>query len=401
MRYFPSAPNKIGLESDPLAVESLNLKSEKKIKTSLSTYAFRFILIFASYYITGHLGLKIDAENDFATLIWAPSGIALAALYVWGTDYWPAVFLSATLVNVAQHATIFSDVAIGIGNVAEVILGVYILKKYKQFDTSLSKLSDIIAIIIAAIVTSIPDAFIGTAVCWMESVTAAGGVASTWKAWWLGDTMGIMIVAPLIFVLGNQKKPTVTLLKLLEVGFLILAFISINLFAFTNIFKGFEATLFSQPYILFPCVIWAAFRFGQEGTVTAIFIISVFAMAGTALNIGPFAQETIRGNLYLLDGFIIIIAVTGLSLAAAVTERKTAIADLKAIEGQLKDAIRHRDDFLSIASHELKTPITSLSLQLQITERSIDVKKNILPSPQKLAQTLDFKAGDLTLYSKR
>jgi PAS domain S-box-containing protein len=40
-------------------------------------------------------------------------------------------------------------------------------------------------------------------------------------------------------------------------------------------------------------------------------------------------------------------------------------------EEQLKEALRVRDEFLSIASHELRTPLTSLKLQLQMMQRRI------------------------------
>lgn len=38
-------------------------------------------------------------------------------------------------------------------------------------------------------------------------------------------------------------------------------------------------------------------------------------------------------------------------------------------EASLKKALRSRDEFLSICSHELKTPLTSLKMQIQITNR--------------------------------
>lgn len=41
------------------------------------------------------------------------------------------------------------------------------------------------------------------------------------------------------------------------------------------------------------------------------------------------------------------------------------ITDLKNIQTQLEEAIKTRDDFLSVASHELKTPLSSLKLQAQ------------------------------------
>ncbi len=51
---------------------------------------------------------------------------------------------------------------------------------------------------------------------------------------------------------------------------------------------------------------------------------------------------------------------------------------------QLSQALKWRDDFLSIASHELKTPITSLRLQTQMALRSFE--KNHVIDPGKMVK---------------
>ncbi len=58
-----------------------------------------------------------------------------------------------------------------------------------------------------------------------------------------------------------------------------------------------------------------------------------------------------------------ILAGTGMILSASLLERKDAKA-------ALNEALRIRDDFLSIASHELKTPLTALSLQIHMGKRN-------------------------------
>lgn len=55
----------------------------------------------------------------------------------------------------------------------------------------------------------------------------------------------------------------------------------------------------------------------------------------------------------------------------------------------LNKAIAARDEFLSIASHELKTPITSLKMQLQMTKRSLESQKGKLEA-EKIDKALDF-----------
>jgi PAS domain S-box-containing protein len=53
------------------------------------------------------------------------------------------------------------------------------------------------------------------------------------------------------------------------------------------------------------------------------------------------------------------------------------LTEIKQKERKLEEALRARDQFLSIASHELKTPLTSLKLQSQLILRTLATQKRI------------------------
>jgi len=65
------------------------------------------------------------------------------------------------------------------------------------------------------------------------------------------------------------------------------------------------------------------------------------------------------------------------------------ITALKETEAALQEAVRTRDDFLSLASHELRTPLTSLRLQLQLLRRIADTTPAEPLGAAKVATKLD------------
>ena len=58
------------------------------------------LLLAVVYFVTARVGLSLYSVNNFAALIWPPTGIAFAALLLYGRDLWPGVALAAFLVNI-------------------------------------------------------------------------------------------------------------------------------------------------------------------------------------------------------------------------------------------------------------------------------------------------------------
>jgi len=67
-----------------------------------------------------------------------------------------------------------------------------------------------------------------------------------------------------------------------------------------------------------------------------------------------------------------------------VTEQVTARREKERLTSKLQEALHSRDEFMAIASHELKSPITSISLQLQLTKKRIQTELGQASSSEKL-----------------
>ena len=59
----------------------------------------KMAILLGVYLLTAKLGLAIVAESGFAALVWRPTGIAFAALFLNGIRLWPAATREALIVN--------------------------------------------------------------------------------------------------------------------------------------------------------------------------------------------------------------------------------------------------------------------------------------------------------------
>src|ERR1700675_4980850 len=84
----------------------------------------------AVYFIAGKLALKLAFLNASATPVWPCTGIAIAALLLFGYRVWPAIFAGAFFVNLMTAGTILTSVGIATGNTLEALAGSYLVIRF-------------------------------------------------------------------------------------------------------------------------------------------------------------------------------------------------------------------------------------------------------------------------------
>jgi signal transduction histidine kinase len=265
--------------------------------------------------------------------------------------------------------------ALATGNTLEALLGAWALDRV-GFRRSLDRLRDVLALIgFAALASTLVSATMGVASLYLGGLVTVDRVADTWRAWWMGDVIGDLVVAPLLLTWASDRRLSRSPRRVLEAAALGISLLGGALGVFRWAAAD-ERTAFGQVYALFPLLIWAAVRFGQRGAATTTFLISVVAIACTALGHGPFVHPPLSASLLSLQTFMSIVAPTFLILAATIAERRTAIEDLESgrealaeVNRELEQAVHARDSFISVASHELRTPLNALRLQVGLMRR--------------------------------
>ena len=86
--------------------------------------------LFVVYFFTGKLGLSFAFLNASASPVWPPSGIALAAILLFGYRVWPAILFGAFFVNITTTGGLLTCLTIASGNTLEAVVGAYLVKRY-------------------------------------------------------------------------------------------------------------------------------------------------------------------------------------------------------------------------------------------------------------------------------
>jgi signal transduction histidine kinase len=319
-----------------------------------------FVALFVLYVAAGRLGLTLDAVSGFATLVWAPTGISLAALVLFGIGLWPAVALGALVVNVWAGAPALVAGGIAAGNTLEAVFAAYALQRIPGFTPTLERLRDVLGIIAwAALLSTAVSASFGAVSLWLAGLVPPDRFTATWLAWWVGDAVADLVVAPLLLTWFAPRVMLVNRERAVEFIFLALALVVTSSILFASDWLGPTVTTL-QPYLLSPFLIWAALRFYVRGAASAIFLVSGIAVWGTAAGRGPFIGGPLHERLAALQAFMAILALTFLILGAVARERAEAETRLMVAKDAAEAGSRAKGRFLAVVSHELRTPLNGV-----------------------------------------
>jgi len=277
-------------------------------------YALQIAAVAAAYFAAARVGLLAAVAQPVVSSAWPPSGVALAALLLLGLRLWPGVALGAFLLNWMAGVSAAGAAGIALGNTLEAVAAAWLLARVVDFRPALERVRDVIAlVVVAALASTTLSATLGVASLWASGAVAPDALRRLWFVWWSGDALGDVLVAPLVLTWARAARPPS---RGLEAAGLLAALLLLTALLLRN--------PLSYVYAVFPVVVWAALRFGTRGTATTTAIVAALTVGYTLRGLGPFVASTATENLALLQTFLGLTAVTGLVLAAVVTERGVA-----------------------------------------------------------------------------
>jgi signal transduction histidine kinase/ActR/RegA family two-component response regulator len=310
------------------------------------------------YFGAGKFGLAFfGLIHPSASAVWLPTGVAIAALLLFGLRLVPGVFVGAFLVNVTTAGSIPSSLGVAVGNTLEAALAVALVDRFAggrhAFDSAggVWKFAGL-----AALCTTV-SATIGVASLALGGFAPAPDRAEIWFTWWLGDAAGAVLVAPLLTLWWTNRSWTWSRHRAQEGALLFLAIGAVGALTF------FHPALARYP-LAFLCLAplaWAALRFGPREIAAAVALLAVIATLATATARGPFSMSTPNESLLVLQAFLALITLTALPMAALTVDRRALLERERAARAEADVALRTKDEFLAILSHELRNPLAAIS----------------------------------------
>ncbi|HEV2712510.1 MAG TPA: sensor histidine kinase [Gaiellaceae bacterium] len=364
------------IQAHPYPAQSALRRAAVMLYSRHARYVAGVLLLVAAYYGAAKVGQTLRYTASVAA-IWPPAGLGIAALYLWGLRWWPGVFLGELAVN---GELLVDDTALPLGsligqqagNMAEIVVGALLLRRLIGPRAALERAEQVGGMLAAVGIATAISATFGTTSMLLGGVIAESEALHFWRTWWLGDSAGALVVLPLALTWVPEPDAAWRRIRTWEGALMIAAVVGLGVLTFSV--DG------PTSYLVFPALIWAAFRFGPAGATLAVAIAAGVAIGFTAKEAGPFSTQPIDLRTLSTQVYIFVAALTTLFLSALVIERERSAAELVEAKRREDDrAVRERHRIARDLHDSVSQALFSTLLQTRTAQKAI-TREGLNPS---------------------
>jgi PAS domain S-box-containing protein len=348
-------------------------------EASLRRTALVALLVCAGYYLTAKIGFAFALQPGSVSILWMPNSILLAALLLTSPRSWWMVLLAALPVHFAAELQSGVPTAMVLSwfasNSAQALIGAVCIHTLVdgrlRFD-SFRHLT--MFLLLGAFLAPFLSSFLDIALVKLNG----WGHSSYWESWrirFLSNVLATLTLVPVIVTWGSGGLTTsrkASLSRAVEAGVLAVGLFVVGSMVFSSR-QGLADITPSLLYWPLPFLLWAAVRFGPQGTCTFLLLVMFIAIYGATHGHGPFIANSSVENALSIQWFLIVVSIPLMSLAAVIAERKQVEEALR--ESEARQA-RTEDFSLVMVTHVgldgrwLKVPPTLCEL-LGYTEKEL------------------------------
>ena len=287
----------------------------------------QWALLAAVYFTAAKASLLLAIPPGYASPVWPPSGIGLAALLIFGNRLWPGIWVAAAAVNYTVNDSIFAAVSIATGNTLEALAGATLIRRSIGVPHRFERGEDVVKFVAFSAASATIAPTVGLLPLSVANSLPWDELVRNWLTWCQGDITGIVIVAPLLLTWSSREALHWNARYAYE-GFIFVLTLAIAAIA---VFGYVAAPLapFARAFVILPFIVWAAFRFSQREVTTVTAAVCTIAIGDTMQNLAVATPQTLNETLLLLLLFTSTLVITGLTLSAVVHERSRTLTELR------------------------------------------------------------------------
>jgi len=316
----------------------------KRLWTLDKNYLQQVTLLAVAYSAAGFIGLQLAMVGSLVTLVWMPTGIAVAALFRWGWRFWPGVWLGAFAVNMMVSGSPGLSLGISIGNTLAPLVAAAALRRWR-FNAEIGSARDVLVFVVVAALLSMTLSASGGALSLVAGRNIATDQAGyAWFTWWLGDAVGVILCGMALITYrhaeyrqlmgpGKRKALVAAVFWLIVIG---------------------AAWMFVPPdpvgqilSLTFPVgvLVWVAFRLGPSPAALAVLVLAIVGSWSLVHGSGPFADNTLYLAITKFWAYMNTVAIVSLLVSALNGERTKAHAELVMSEERFRSLTRLSSDW--------------------------------------------------------
>ena len=168
-----------------------------------------YIALTIAYVLSGMLGLLLAVPPGYATAVFPPAGIAVGGMLIGGAATLPWTFLGSFLLNlwtaysVTRHLDGMGVVIAGViaaASMTQAAVGGLTLRRAVGYPAPLDNARDIARFLALPPLFCLTSASLSLGGMLLLGAVQWRDLATSWVTWWIGDTLGVLLVLPLLLV---------------------------------------------------------------------------------------------------------------------------------------------------------------------------------------------------------
>ena len=304
-------------------------------------------------------GIVLSHQSEGVATIWLPNGILFGLLITQPRQRWLGYFAIGLMADILAD-TLWGDpfrlaAGVSVANSIEVITSSLILTRWFGAPLDLAKRRPLIGFLLVAVVGAAAlTSALGAS--WTLLFVPAGPWWQMFRTWYLGDMLGMALLAPLVFMLQRRGFFNILHRSQLRQTLLVLM---VPVIATFLVFTHSQDPLL---FFLFPAMLLVVFRLGFSGTVLTIFMMAFISIALTAKGHGPLmlipGEHMMLHRIVVAQIFLTVAIFTTFPVAALLEEREALQVSLAASEARHR-SLANADDLTGLCNRR------SFNLQLE------------------------------------